>query len=233
MITTPILALEGVSRRYAQGVTALQEVTLQIAPGVSVALRGPSGCGKSTLLHMLCGLDRPSAGRALFNGTQPASAGAWARIRAARIGFVFQAFHLLPMLNAMENVQIPMLGIERNARSRRRRAETLLERVGLAARACHRPGQLSGGECQRVAIARSLANKPDVILADEPTGNLDSQTSAAILGLLADIHKSDGVTLVMATHDATISSFAQRTIHMLDGRLLVLPSAEAVISCTC
>jgi len=233
MTVPPILALQGVSRIYASGVAALHEVTLRIAPGESVALCGPSGCGKSTLLHVLCGLDRPSAGRVLFYGTQPASAGAWAQLRGARIGFVFQAFHLLPTLSAVENVQIPMLGFERNGRARRQRAAALLERVGLSARADHRPAELSGGECQRVAIARSLANRPDVILADEPTGNLDSLTSAAILGLLADIHQNEGVTLVMATHDAAISAFARRTVHMLDGRLPAPFPSEAGSSCTC
>jgi len=233
MTAPPILALEGVSRRYASEVTALRDVTLQIAPGDSVALRGPSGCGKSTLLHILCGLDHPSVGRAFFAGRQPGNGGDWAQLRATRIGFVFQAFHLLPMLSAVENVQIPMLGVERNARARRRRAEALLERVGLTARAAHRPAQLSGGECQRVAIARSLANGPDVILADEPTGNLDSLTSAAIFGLLAEIHDHDGVTLVIATHDAAIAALARRTIHMLDGQLLAPAPPGAGPSCTC
>ncbi len=225
-----ILALEDVSRIYPSGVTALCGVSLTVDRGESIALCGPSGCGKSTLLHVLCGLERPSSGRVLFNGTQPVDAGAWTQLRAARIGFVFQAFHLLPVLSAVENVQVPMLGVEGNARARRRRAEALLDRVGLSARASHRPSQLSGGECQRVAIARSLANRPDVILADEPTGNLDSLTSAAILDLLADIHQNEGVTLVMATHDAAISAFARRTLHMLDGRLPSPFPSEAGIS---
>jgi putative ABC transport system ATP-binding protein len=230
MTPDAILALDNVSRSYPTGVTALSGVSLAVARGESIALCGPSGCGKSTLLHVLCGLDRSTSGRVFFNGAQPASSGAWAHIRATRIGFVFQAFHLLPGLSASENVQVPMLGIVNGARERRRRADALLQRVGLSNRAGHRPGQLSGGECQRVAIARSLANAPDVILADEPTGNLDSTTSAAILKLLASIHQKDGVTLVMATHDAAISGFARRTIHMLDGRLLVPAAAEAGVS---
>jgi putative ABC transport system ATP-binding protein len=232
MARVAILALEGVSRLYPSGVTALCGVSLSVDRGESIAVCGPSGCGKSTLLHVLCGLDRSSAGSVFFNGMQPASSGAWAQIRATRIGFIFQAFHLLPGLSALENVQVPMLGIIKGARERCRRAEALLERVGLSNRAGHRPAQLSGGECQRVAIARSLANGPDVILADEPTGNLDSTTAAAILRLLAGIHHRDGVTLVMATHDAAISAFARRTIHMLDGRLLAPAAAGGGVSCS-
>jgi putative ABC transport system ATP-binding protein len=180
---------------------------------------------------VLCGLDRPTSGRVLVDGAAPEHGGEWAYIRAKRIGFVFQAFHLLPTLSAVENVQVPMIGVERKAQTRFRRAAALLDRVGLASRAHHRPAELSGGECQRVAIARSLANGPDVILADEPTGNLDSATSAAILGLLAEIHARDGVTLVIATHDAAISAYAARTIHMLDGRLPAASLREASGPC--
>ncbi len=220
MAVSPVFTLTQVSRTYPSGVIALRNVSLSIEHGESIALCGPSGCGKSTFLHVLCGLDRPSCGQVFINGTAPGSGAEWARIRARRIGFVFQAFHLLPALSALENVQIPMIGVERHAQVRHRRAMVLLDRVGLSARASHRPAELSGGECQRVAIARSLANGPDVILADEPTGNLDSATSTSILDLLAEVHAREGVTLVIVTHDAAISAYAGRTIHMLDGRLL-------------
>jgi len=216
----PLLALEGVTRAYAGGrVTALDRVSLTIRRGEYVAVTGPSGCGKSTLLHMLCGLDRPTAGRVIFDGVEPRSSRAWAQMRARRVGFVFQAFHLLPTLTAAENVEIPMCGVEPSGRRRRERALALLERVGLADRAPHRPGSLSGGECQRVAIARSLANAPDVILADEPTGNLDSGSAAAILDLLGEIHWVRGGTLVLVTHDAQVASRASRRLAMLDGRV--------------
>lgn len=219
--TTPILTLESVCRRYAGArVTALQEVSLRIAPGEYVAITGPSGSGKSTLLHILSGLDRPTSGRVLFENRPPASRKEWARLRARRIGFVFQSFHLLPNLTALENVEIPMFGVVRDASKRRRRATELVARVGLEGRAGHKPGALSGGECQRVAIARSLANGPDLVLADEPTGNLDSETSSEILRLLAGIQAADGLTLVVATHDPLISLSAGRIVRLLDGRVL-------------
>lgn len=221
MDRTPILSLDRVSRTYGRAqVVALNEVSLTIRRGEYVAVTGPSGCGKSTLLHVLSGLDRPTTGRALFDNREPASARDWARLRARRIGFVFQAFHLLPTLTAVENVEIPMFGVERHAGRRRQRALSLLERVGIADRATHRPGALSGGECQRVAVARSLANAPDVILADEPTGNLDSASSAAVLDLLSEIRAAENATLVIVTHDPLISGRAERIVHMLDGRLV-------------
>ncbi len=220
MAESPILSLDRVSRVYRAGVAALSEVTLSIKRGEHVAITGPSGCGKSTLLYVLCGLDQPTSGRALFQDQEPSSHREWARLRARRIGFVFQAFHLLPTLTAAENVEIPMFGVERDSGARRERALSLLSRVGLAARVGHRPGELSGGECQRVAIARSLANGPDVILADEPTGNLDSATSSSILDLLSGIRDRDGTTMVVATHDTVISSRAERVVRLLDGRIL-------------
>lgn len=191
---------------------------MEIGRGEYVALMGPSGCGKSTLLHVLCGLDRPTAGRCLFEGREPSNAGEWTRLRASRIGFVFQAFYLLPTLTAIENVEIPMFGLQ-GTTTRRQRAVSLLERVGLAARAGHKPTEMSGGECQRVAIARSLANSPEVILADEPTGNLDSVASVGILDLLSEIHSNEGTTLVIATHDAAVSQRASRVVRMLDGQI--------------
>ena len=215
-----LLSLQDVSRVYEKArVTALHGVTLSVARGDCMALMGPSGSGKSTLLHLLCGLDRPTSGRVLFDGREPRSGRDWARLRAERIGFVFQSFNLMPTLTALENVQVPMFGVQRSARDRERRALGLLERVGLADRARHLPGELSGGERQRAAIARSLANDPDVVLADEPTGNLDSKTSAEILGLLAEIHAREGTTLVIVTHDADIAAQANRIVRILDGKI--------------
>jgi predicted ABC-type transport system involved in lysophospholipase L1 biosynthesis ATPase subunit len=200
-------------------VHALDGVSLAVGRGDCVAIMGPSGSGKSTLLHVLCGLDRPTSGRVSFDGREP-KPGEWDRLRAERIGFVFQAFHLLPTLTAAENVEVPMFGTGRSRREREERARELLRRVGLADRATHLPRELSGGECQRVAIARSLANEPDVLLADEPTGNLDSKSSAEILDLLFDIHARDGATLVIVTHEAAIAERAGRIVHLLDGRVV-------------
>jgi ABC-type lipoprotein export system ATPase subunit len=194
-------------------------VTLAVAPGEFAAIVGPSGSGKSTLLHLLCGLDRPTAGRVWFRGSQPESAAEWTRIRARHIGFVFQAFHLFPTLTALENVEIPMFGVVPDAGARRRRARDLLCRVGLAPRLHHRPAELSGGERQRVAVARSLANRPALIGADEPTGNLDSKAAAEVLTLLAEIHREDGAAVVVATHNHEIASRAGRVIELADGRV--------------
>jgi putative ABC transport system ATP-binding protein len=217
-----VAALERASRVYDGGrIAALREATVAIAAGEFVAVVGPSGSGKSTLLHLLCGLDRPSSGRVLFGGREPASSAEWTRIRARHIGFVFQAFHLLPTLTALENVEIPMFGVVRGAAARRRRARDLLARVGLAARVDHRPAQLSGGERQRVAIARSLANGAPVLLgADEPTGNLDSRAAAGVLDLLEEVHRQDGASLVIATHNPEIAARAARVLRLADGCVL-------------
>ena len=184
-----------------------------------MAVVGPSGSGKSTLLHLLCGLDRPTGGRVLFQGVEPASSAAWTRLRARHIGFVFQAFHLFPTLTALENVEIPMFGVVPGAAARRRRARDLLGRVGLSDRLDHRPAQLSGGERQRVAIARSLVNRPLLIAADEPTGNLDSEASAGVLDLLETIHRDDGAALVIATHNEHVAARAGRVLELADGRI--------------
>jgi len=226
--TYVVFSLHNVSRVYeAAKVAALRDVTLSVERGDCLAIMGPSGSGKSTLLHVLCGLDRPTEGRVLFEGVEPRTAREWARLRAERIGFVFQSFNLIPTLTAIENVEIPMFGMTRSSRQRRERAAELLARVGLADRARHTPGELSGGERQRVAIARSLANAPDVLLADEPTGNLDSKTSAEIIGLLLDIHAREGATLVVVTHDSGISSRASRVVQILDGQIQPPESTEA------
>ena len=219
----PIVTVEHVSRSYDEGrVMALQDVTCSIFPGEYVAIVGPSGSGKSTLLHLLCGLDRPTQGRVLFEGSEPVSVRQWTKLRARRIGFVFQAFHLLPTLTAQENIEIPMFGVVHRARDRQRRALELLERVGLAARARHRPFELSGGERQRVAIARGLANAPVLLLADEPTGNLDSRTAADIMHLLHNVHmqEGNGKTLVLVTHNLEMAAHSDRLLQLIDGRIV-------------
>jgi len=216
----PIVALEKVSRVFPQGnCVALREVDFSVAHGEYWAVTGPSGSGKSTLLHMLGGLDRPTSGRVLFEGRPINGRGEWARIRARRIGFVFQTFQLLPTLTAWQNVEVPMLGVIRGGRQRRQRAEELLGGVGLKDRIRHRPTELSGGERQRLAIARSLANSPDLLLADEPTGNLDSETTKEILNLLERIHEQRGLTLVIVTHDREIAARAKKRLVLKDGRI--------------
>jgi putative ABC transport system ATP-binding protein len=212
--------LVGVTRAYDGGrVQALNGVTLSVQPGEFLAIVGPSGSGKSTLLNLMSGLDRPTGGRVVFEGEESPSASRWTRLRARRIGFVFQEFNLLCTLNALENVQVPMLGVVAGADERRSRAMSLLERVGLKDRAMQLPREMSGGERQRVAIARSLANSPRLLLADEPTGNIDSATSAGIMRLLGELHASDGASLVVVTHDPGVAAHAQRTVRLLDGRM--------------
>jgi putative ABC transport system ATP-binding protein len=201
-------------------VTAVREVTLEIRPGDHVAVRGPSGCGKSTLLHMLGCVEMPTAGTLFFDGQDVSQLSDARRslLRLRHIGFVFQRFFLLPMLTARENVELPMseAGMARDAR--RRRALELLEYVGLASRADHRPSQLSGGEMQRVAIARALANGPRLLLADEPTGELDEATGAQIAALLDRVNQS-GTALVIVTHDASLADRAARVLMMRDGQI--------------
>jgi ABC-type lipoprotein export system ATPase subunit len=228
-MTETLVALEEVCRFYdGDRVTALRSVTLTVGRGEFVAIVGPSGSGKSTLLHVMCGLDRPTAGRVCFAGRESPSRAEWTRIRARHVGFVFQAFYLLPTLTARENVEIPMFGVVAGAGERTRRAEDLLARVGLANRARHRPSELSGGERQRVAIARSLANSPLMIAADEPTGNLDASTSAEIMQLFRDIHGRERSTLVVVTHNPDVAAYADRCVELLDGRIVstATPSAH-------
>jgi putative ABC transport system ATP-binding protein len=221
-----LVELDSVWRLYRQGrVEALRGVSFSIPAGDYTAVTGPSGSGKSTLLHLAGGLDRPSRGRVLFDGVEPATPAAWTRLRARRIGFVFQAFHLIAGLTAAENVEIPMFGVIGRERDRRRRAAELLERVGLADRGSHRVAELSGGEAQRVAVARALANSADLILADEPTGNLDSASAEEVVSLLESLRERDGIALVIATHDARIAERAARRVRLLDGRIV---SADAV-----
>jgi putative ABC transport system ATP-binding protein len=218
---SPLVALAGVSRAHRGGqVLALHGVSLDIAAGEYVAITGPSGCGKTTLLHVICGIDEPTAGSVAFEGRVLSRRREWTQARARRIGVVYQAFNLFPTLNARENIEVAMFGTIRGRRARVRRAHELLGRVGLRARADHRPGELSGGEQQRVAIARSLANYPRLLLADEPTGNLDSQSAAQVLSLLEACRKDDDFTLVVATHDAEIAARARRVLTMRDGQVV-------------
>jgi putative ABC transport system ATP-binding protein len=201
-------------------VHALRGVSLTVEPAEYVAIAGPSGSGKSTLLQVLGGIDVPSSGSVELLGTRLETLGdsALTRLRLLRLGFVFQRFHLLPVLTALENVELPMAeaGVARS--ERRERARSLLEYVGLKGRAAHRPTQLSGGEMQRVAIARALANRPAVILADEPTGELDTATGAEILALFRRLN-ADGTTLIVVTHDERLAAEAGRVVHMFDGRV--------------
>ncbi len=201
-------------------VEALRGVDFAIAPGELVAIQGPSGCGKSTLLQILGAVDAPSRGALWFRGTSFDRLGDLSAFRARTIGFVFQTSYLLPTLSAVENVQIPMFETAWRARERQRRAHALLEAVGLSDRVDHRPAHLSGGERQRVAIARSLANEPLLLLADEPTGNLDSATAVRIMALLATIHAERRMTVIVVTHDVAVASQAQRVLQMLDGRIV-------------
>jgi ABC-type lipoprotein export system ATPase subunit len=217
----PLVWIDHVSRVHDEGrVVSLQDVELRVDAGEFVAVTGPSGSGKSTLLNMMSGLDRPSSGRVFFEGVEPLTRHGWAAIRARRIGYVFQRFNLLATLTALQNVEIAMFGVVRDAATRRRRAQELLERVGLQLRARHFPYQLSVGERQRVAIARSLANAPAVILADEPTGNLDTKSAVAAIELLKQTRANDGITLVVVTHDAKVAAHAPRVVTLEDGRVV-------------
>jgi ABC-type lipoprotein export system ATPase subunit len=216
----PLIEARGLRRSFEAGrVEALRGVDLRLAEGEFVAIQGPSGCGKSTLLQILGGLDEPTAGDVLFRGEPRRRVRDLAGFRARTVGFIFQSAHLLPTLTALENVQIPMFEMPWRPAERRDRARTLLADVGLGDRLGHRPPQLSGGERQRVAIARSLANEPRLLLADEPTGSLDSENARRILTVLRDVQTRHGVTLVVATHDAAVAAQADRVLPMLDGRL--------------
>lgn len=218
-----VLVAREVTRDYPMNgeiVHALRGVSLSIDAGEYVAIAGPSGSGKSTLLQVLGGIDVPSSGSVEVLGTRLETLGdrALTRLRLLRLGFVFQRFHLLPVLTALENVELPMAeaGVPRS--ERRNRARSLLDYVGLGARAGHRPTQLSGGEMQRVAVARALANRPAVVLADEPTGELDTATGAEILALFRRLN-ADGTTLIVVTHDERLAAEAGRVVHMFDGRV--------------
>ncbi len=221
-MTTPRLELRHLTRRLPSGgraLTILDDVSLRIAPGEFTAILGPSGSGKSTMLALMAGLDRPTAGEVLLDGeaVQDLSEDALALLRRRKIGFVFQSYQLLGNLTARENVLLPLelLG----AADAEERADRLLAAVGLADRGHHFPAQLSGGEQQRVALARAFAPRPPLLLADEPTGNLDSATGERILALLGDLRRNEGTTLVLVTHDPAVAALADRRVHLRDGRI--------------
>ena len=222
-MSAPIISAQDVTRVFrmpAGDVVAVRNLTLTIAAGEHTAIQGPSGCGKSTLLHMLGCVDTPSSGTLTFDGRDIASLGDHARslLRLRHIGFVFQRFFLLPMLTAAENVELPQAEAGVSKADRVRRSLKLLDYVGLSARAGHRPSQLSGGEMQRVAIARALANRPRLLLADEPTGELDQTTGEQVASLLDRVN-ADGTALVVVTHDPAMASRARRILTMKDGRI--------------
>jgi putative ABC transport system ATP-binding protein len=212
------------SRRYEMGdafVDALRGVDLTIVRGEFVALVGPSGSGKSTVLNLIGGLDRPTDGEVWINGTELSASDerTLTRHRRQHVGFVFQSFNLLPRLTAQENVALPLMFSNVPEKEREARARALLARVGLEQRLSHRPTQLSGGEQQRVAIARALVSEPALLLADEPTGNLDTATGAEIMALLKELNQERGLTLLVVTHDAEVAAFADRVVSLRDGRV--------------
>ena len=220
-VNESMLRARGLRKEYGREaglVRAVDQVDLDVPAGETLAVMGPSGCGKSTLLHLLGGLDRPSAGEIWLAGQRidQMSERGMAALRRTAVGFVFQAFHLMDELTAVENIELPVLLAGRSPRAARRRASELLSQVGLADRARHLPSELSGGQRQRVAIARALANEPLIVLADEPTGNLDSEATLDLLRLFESLHQA-GQTLVIVTHDARIAATADRLISMRDG----------------
>ncbi len=217
-----IVETHDLTKVYGDGaeVRALDGVDLAIRRGEMVAVMGPSGSGKSTLLNMLGALDRPTSGRVLVNGQDLVTIKDMDRFRARTVGFVFQLYNLLPTLTARENIEIPMQGQPIGRGKRRQRAEELLHLVGLGDRLHHQPAQLSGGERQRVAIARALANEPAILLADEPTGNLDSQSGMEVMELLQKINRERAMTMLLVTHDPRVARTAQRILSMQDGRIV-------------
>lgn len=228
----PMLQARHLNKVYPDGkVAALVDVSLDIPAGQYVAIMGPSGSGKSTLLNLLGALDTPTSGDILFEGQPLDRFGSFDRLRAERIGFVFQSFHLLPVLTVLENVQIPMFETKRSSAARVERARELLAAVNMSHRENHLPNQLSVGERQRVAIARSLANDPALLLADEPTGNLDSRTGEEILDLFDRLHAQQRKTLVVITHSQEVAERAERIIRIRDGHVasdLLNPARPAV-----
>lgn len=207
-----------VTRSYENGrIEALRGVNLRIEEGEFVAIIGSSGSGKTTLLQLLGGLDTCDSGEVKFRGQSLSEMGDLSEFRASKVGFIFQSFHLLATLTACENVQLPMVESSLDMTERRKRAEALLGEVGLEERTRHRPPELSGGERQRVAIARSLANEPDLLLADEPTGNLDRASTKMVMELLTRLHRDNGMTMVLVTHDLSVADYADRCVEMSDG----------------
>jgi putative ABC transport system ATP-binding protein len=223
-VTASIVEARNVSREFAmaaESVTALRDVSLRISPGEYIGVVGPSGCGKSTLLHVLGAVDVPTSGEVLFQERQLGSLSDAdrSRLRLREIGFVFQRFFLLPMLTAWENIELPQAEAGVRRAERHERTRELLDYVGLVGRARHRPSELSGGEMQRVAIARALANRPRLLLADEPTGELDQATGEQIISLVDRLH-ADGMAVLVVTHDPAVAARAQRLLRMRDGRIV-------------
>ena len=219
-----VIAVENLTKTYGMGdidVHALRGITLAIEPGEFVAVTGPSGSGKSTLMHILGCLDRPTSGRYLLDGRDVSrlTRDQLAEVRNGKIGFVFQGFNLLARTTALDNVELPLLygGSGLSGSKRRQRAEAMLEAVGLSDRMGHLPNQLSGGQQQRVAIARSLVNQPSILLADEPTGNLDSRTSIEVMDIFRRLNREDGITVILITHEQDIARFGRRIIRFHDG----------------
>ena len=240
-MTTPLIALRGITKRYGSGAAelmALKGIDLEIAAGELVAIMGPSGSGKSTAMNILGCLDTPTAGQYLFKGAhvEALSRDQRARLRRRFLGFVFQGFNLLARTSAQENVELPLLYRGDSAAVRRLAAKKALASVGLAGWEHHTPGELSGGQQQRVAIARAIVTEPAVVLADEPTGNLDTQRSHEIMGLLLALNRDHGITVLMVTHEPDMAAYARRMVTFVDGRIardvinpsptLVAPAAE-------
>ena len=216
-----LIALAGAGRAFDDGaIVALKSVDLAIAAGDCVAILGPSGSGKSSIVNLMSGIDRPTEGRILWNGAPVESRRTWARLRREEIGIVFQEFHLLPTLTARENVEMALMGRGIPAAEQHTRAATALERVGLAHRTTHLPHALSGGERQRVAIARAIVNAPRLLLADEPTGNLDSANAQVVADLLFTLQRETGMTLVLVTHDDQLASRCRRCVRIRDGAVV-------------
>ncbi|MFN8222600.1 MAG: ABC transporter ATP-binding protein [Gaiellales bacterium] len=227
MSDEPLIRADNLVKRYEGGrISALAGMSLTVAPGEFVGIVGPSGCGKSTLLHLLAALERPDAGTLVVAGHDLTSHRALNHYRARHVGIVFQLHNLLPNLTAAENVQIPMFETGLPAGRRQARAIELLGMVGLADRLDNKPTELSGGERQRVAIARALANEPPLVLADEPTGSLDSKAGSQVLDLLERVRAEQGVTLVLVTHDTRIAARAERLVEMLDGHAVAPVAAR-------
>lgn len=216
----PLIETHGLTRIYGDGeeIRALDDVSLTIDKGELVTVMGPSGSGKSTLLNMLGALDKPTKGQVLINGQDLEKIKNKDKFRAQTVGFIFQLHNLIPTLTARENVEVPMMGYV-SLRERRKRSQTLLELIGLADRMRHLPNQLSGGQRQRVAVARALANNPPLILADEPTGSLDSSAGRAIMQLLRELNREQGITFVVVTHDPAVARQTNRVIVMADGKI--------------
>ena len=223
MTTFPILSVQGLTKVYRSGatdLTVLKDVSFVLGNGATCSILGPSGSGKTTLLGLCAGLDQPTSGSVRLNGVALGEIGEdeRARVRNQHVGFVFQNFQLIPTLTALENVTVPME--LRGDRSARKLGEELLERVGLGDRTAHYPTQLSGGEQQRVALARAFINRPSILFADEPTGNLDTETSRKIIEIMLELHAHAGTTLVLVTHDPEVAGLTEQTIRLRDGRMM-------------